>query len=347
MPVVEQPPMPITEKIVDAFLRCEIKAYLKANSISSSPSELTRWQQRVREKYREECYEQLLSGSPAKWCSGTPDLGSLRSRRYQLILDFVVALDEIHVRLDALMLTRSRTVRLDCPYIPVRCVPAEKLSTNDKLLLAFDAFAFSKAYGKMPRIGRIIHGRNHAVASVSLSVLLRNIQRVLKTIEDQQSNAGSPPVALNKHCAECEFQTRCRQDAVQKDDLSLLTTLSVKEQKKQHDKGIFTVLQLSYTFRPPTRSVRALPKHYPALKALAIRKNQIHILGTPTFRLPSTPVYIDVEGDPDRDFYYLIGLRVASERRPLRFAYWADTEPTNARFGRTVFALWANSTVHT
>jgi hypothetical protein len=78
-----------------------------------------------------------------------------------------------------------------------------------------------------------------------------------------------------------------------------------------------------------------LPKHQPALKALAIRKNQIHILGTPAFSLPRTPVYIDVEGDPHRDFYYLIGLRVASESQPLRHAFWADTQDDERQ-------IWAN-----
>ena len=311
------------------------RSYLKANSISGSPPELGGWQQRMTEKYREEWYEQLRSSSSAEWCSGTPDLRSLKSRHYQLIFDFVVALDEIDVRLDALMLARSGSAKLECPYIPVRFVPAERLSTNDKLLLAFDAFAFSQAYGKMPRAGRIIHGGNHAVVNLPLSVLLRKVQKVLRAIKDQQMNAAPPPLALNKHCAECEFQTRCRQEAVQKDDLSLLTTLSANERRRQNEKGIFTVLQFSYTFRPSRRSVHALPKHQPALKALAIRKSQIHILGTPTFTLPQTPVYIDVEGDPDRDFYYLIGFRIASENQPLRYSFWANTEDDERE-------IWAN-----
>ena len=232
-------------------------------------------------------------------------------------------------------MNRRPSTRIDCPYIPIRFVPSEKVSMFDKLLLAFDAVAFSKAYGKMPRLGRIIHGRDHAIATVPLSGLVRKIDSVLRAVSEQQARNASPPLALNKHCTECEFQSRCREIAVAKDDLSLLTTLSAKERKKQNDKGIFTVLQLSYTFRSPRRSGYSLPKHHPSLKALAIRKNQVHILGTPAFSLPQTPVYIDVEGDPDRDFYYLIGLRIASESKPLRYSYWADTEDDERE-------IWAN-----
>jgi len=66
-------------------------------------------------------------------------------------------------------------------------------------------------------------------------------------------------------------------------------TLTEKERNRWNVRGIFTVFQLSYTFRAPRRSARALPKHQPALKAIAIRKNQIHILGTPTVLGSRTP----------------------------------------------------------
>jgi predicted RecB family nuclease len=163
--------------------------------------------------------------------------------------------------------------------------------------------------------------------------LLPRVQLLLGRVADEQTKAATPPLALNKHCAECEFQSRCRQIAVQKDDLSLLPTLSEKERQKQNARGIFTVLQLSYTFRSPKRSARVLPKHQPALKALAIRKNQIHILGTPTVSLCGTPVYIDVEGNPDRDFYYLVGLRICSGGSSGHYSFWANT-PADER------AMW-------
>jgi predicted RecB family nuclease len=130
---------------------------------------------------------------------------------------------------------------------------------------------------------------------------------------------------LNRHCGECEFQKRCRQLAVDQDDLSLLANLSEKEWKKQHDKGIFTITQLSFTFRPRKRVTSPPSYHQHALKALAIRTNKIHVLGSVApDSTPVTPVYIDVEGDPDRDFYYLIGLRLPCDGSPIQHSFWAD-----------------------
>jgi len=84
------------------------------------------------------------------------------------------------------------------------------------------------------------------------------------------------------------------------------------------------VTQLSYTFRPRRRSTLGVPKHLPALKALAIREGKIHILGTPTLNGCGTPVYLDVEGDSDRDFYYLIGMRTGGELPSAQHSFWAD-----------------------
>jgi predicted RecB family nuclease len=64
----------------------------------------------------------------------------------------------------------------------------------------------------------------------------------------------SPPdLVLNRHCAECEFQNRCRQKAIEKDDLCLLSGMAEKERTEFNSKGIFTVTQLSHTFRPRRR----------------------------------------------------------------------------------------------
>jgi predicted RecB family nuclease len=60
------------------------------------------------------------------------------------------------------------------------------------------------------------------------------------------------------------------------------------------------------------------------LKALAIRKDRIHVVGTPTFNIPEGTVYLDVEGIPDHDFYYLIGLTYKARDEYVHHFFWAD-----------------------
>jgi hypothetical protein len=51
------------------------------------------------------------------------------------------------------------------------------------------------------------------------------------------------------------------------------------------------------------RPIDKRDKYQHSLKALAIREKKIHIVGSPAVKIEGTPVYLDVEGVPDRDFY--------------------------------------------
>jgi hypothetical protein len=115
--------------------------------------------------------------------------------------------------------------------------------------------------------------------------------------------------------------------------------MTVNERAKCAAKGIFTITQLSYGYRPRRRK-RIRPDAQPSkksakrpvpppktdfkLKALAIKKRQIHVIGAPSLKFEGVPTFLDVEEMPDRDFYYLIGLRFESHGVSEERSFWAD-----------------------
>src|SRR5271157_2077657 len=219
-------------------------------------------------------------------------------------------------------------------FIPIRFLFTNKLSKDDKLLLALDAFALSKSLGREVSIGRIVHGDDHTTLKVKTSAMTSEVRKRLERIATLLSNPAPPDLVLNPHCPECEFQARCRQKAEEKDDLSLLSNMSAKERKKFHTNGIFTVTQLSYTFRArrrPKRLAGKREKYHHSLKARAIREQKIHIVGSPELKIEGTPVYLDVEGLPDRDFYYLIGVRIGHGDSAVQHSLWADSVEDEGR----------------
>lgn len=169
-----------------------------------------------------------------------------------------------------------------------------------------------------------------------------HVARTRQTIEAIGATCcgrGPPPLVLNRHCAVCDFQPRCRGIAIERDDLSLLTAMTLKDRAKCNAKGIFTISQLSYGYRPRRRkrtrpdaegstkyAERAAPaaRHDHKLKALAIKKSQIHVVGAPSLKFEGTPTFLDVEGMPDRDFYYLVGLRFELDGEQVERSFWAD-----------------------
>jgi len=320
---------PISDTIYEAFLHCETKAYLLLEGATGVSSEIGDWQRTLGNDFKQSASEQLRSNVPAgEYYVGTPPRGALEQGLYRVIVDPLFEFTDIRTRLHAL----SRDV-VGAVYSPVRFVRSEKVATSDKLLVAFDALIVFRATGKMPRVGKIIHGSQYETVAIPLPKLVEKAKSIVFEIVAKQENATQPPLVLNKHCPACEFQSRCRQLAIEKDDLSLLANMTEKGRKQQNGKGIFTVTQLSYTFRPRRHSVRKLPpgvKHESALKALAIRKNRIHVLGMPTFAVPRGAVYLDVEGIPDLDFYYLIGLRYRRGDEDIQHSFWADS-PSDER----------------
>ena len=110
--------------------------------------------------------------------------------------------------------------------------------------------------------------------------------------------------------------------------------MTEKERTDFNSKGIFTVTQLAFTFRPRRRP-RGLKdkreRHHYALKALAIREKKLHIVGSPEIKIEGTPVYLDVEGLPDRGFYYLIGIRTKIGDAAVQHSLWADDPSDESR----------------
>ena len=105
--------------------------------------------------------------------------------------------------------------------IPIRFLFTNKLGEHDKLLLAFDAFLLSKVAERKIGFGKIIHGDDHRALKVNTTILYGEIQKRIERASVLLSSRTPPDLVLNRHCSECEFQTRCRQKAIEADDLTL------------------------------------------------------------------------------------------------------------------------------
>ena len=328
--------MAITQEIFEAFLKCHTKAHLMSHGVAlESATNLPL--KELDDTYRHHGSDELRAlVADGQLYIGTPSVQAIGRRLYPLIAGCSLSTPNLKAELHGLRLVRG-TGRADRgDYIPFRFLYNEKISSTDRLLLAFDAFVFSQVVGINPRFGEFIHGRERRTTKVPLTTLYNKVGAALTAIAAQAAQSSPPPVVLNKHCAECQFALHCRPIAQNADDLSLLSKMSEKEREKYHRKGIFTVTQLSHTFRHRRLSGEAHHDH--ALKALAIRKNQVHVLGKVAWSYSGTPVYIDVEGDPDRDFYYCIGIRFEAAGSIVQRSYWADDPSDEER-------MWADCLV--
>jgi predicted RecB family nuclease len=337
--------MRISSDLFNAFLKCPTKCWLRASGEPASGGAYAEWVKSKSRSYHATEIERLLS-EPKNEVVVSPPPENLKAAQWHLAANLSVRAQMktgvLESEVQAVERVPSEGRGRAAQFIPIRFLFADKLSDDDKLLLAFDAFVLSQATGLEVGFGKIIHGDDHREVKVKVAAHACEVRKCVERIATLLSRPTPPELVLNRHCGECEFQTRCRRKAIETEDLSLLSGMSAIERKKLHCKGIFTVTQLSYTFRPRRRPKRLRGKrerYHHSLKALAVREKTIHIVGRPELKIDGIPVYLDVEGLPDRDLYYLIGVRIGSGDSAVHHSLWADIATDEGRIWREFLAI--------
>ncbi|GBL46851.1 hypothetical protein SFMTTN_2676 [Sulfuriferula multivorans] len=315
----------VTSRLLEAFLACPFKCHLLSEGEVPGGTEYSAWAAARDESYRRDGVRKLASQEVGP-CIASAEPGLWKRESWQFAVAKTVRAEGWEAEIA--LIQRLPQAGASSRFVPIRFAANNRLSASDKTMAAFEAISLAKAFGAKTGAAKIVHGDKPATISVNAAVLSRAVHRKVSQVAALLS-ADLPPVAvLNRHCPECGYQDRCRKEAVGTDDLSLLSNLTGKERARYRGKGIFTVSQLAYTFRPRRRSKRlaARPERYHhALKALAIREQKIHVVGKPVMPVDGTPVFIDVEGLPDRNFYYLIGIRVEEPGGTEHRSLWADS----------------------
>jgi predicted RecB family nuclease len=327
--------MIVTCQLFDAYLDCDTKCWLRAHAEPCIGNAYAEWARQKNEAYYEDARERWFARFPEKGRVIAPSISKdAKDTTWRVAADVRLQANSLESRLQAVEKVPPDGLDRTVQFIPYRFQFTNKLIKNDKLLLAFDALVLSGAMGCNMSFGKIIHGDSHATSKVKLSSLVSTVRKEVASLVALLANDSPPELVLNRHCGQCEFQPRCRTRATEKDDLSLLSGISEKERKRLHNRGIFTVTQLSYTFRPRRRGRKLPNKHekfHHSLRALAIRERTIHVVDLLAPQLDGTLVYLDVEGLPDRDFYYLIGIRVGTGTDAVQYAFWANDETAEKR----------------
>ena len=214
-------------------------------------------------------------------------------------------------------------------YEPTIVVGTHSITKEQKIELAFVGHVLGLVQNKLPVVGTVV-GAGVQIHKVKLDSFYKKLRPTIHILKDWTATPASepPPVILNRHCPYCQFRNECKEKAEKDDDLSLLDRMTPKLIRRYHNKGIFTLNQLSYLFKP--RRKRKRPKktleHFnPELQALAIRTGKIYIQELPELPRHRVELFLDIEGIPDQNCYYLMGLLVCKNENNTYHSFWANT----------------------
>ena len=214
-------------------------------------------------------------------------------------------------------------------YEPTIVVGTTGVQREQILRLAFAGHVLGQVQGATPAVGHLVTaGCEHH--RINLQPEYKTVNSIIAHIRDWSADSSlqPPPVVLNKHCPYCPFKTACTGSAEAADNLSLLDRMTPKAMQRYHSKGVFTVTQLSFLFKPRRRKRRDRQRSLQfnlEIQALAIRTGKIYIQALPEIQQSDIALFLDIEGIPDRKFSYLIGLLIQDHGTAAQHSFWADT----------------------
>lgn len=319
----------ITDDIFINFLNCNRKAFLRAAGIPGYPTDIETVLLDLGRVYRRQALEAFLASYSAQdVLYDPPRLEEALKSTIQVIVKATASADGLSSVIHVAERMKATAQRRAPVFAPVLFVLNETISHADKMLLAFSALALSSVQGELPAIGKIIHGSTYKVLKCKIEPLIGEVRKVVAQIRTARAkDTAAPRVRLKQHCNICEFRADCQQLAEEADDLSLLRGLSDKEIQKQQRRGVTTITQFSYTYRPGRRGklkTGKVRRHDHALQAVAIRDKTVYVLDSPVIPHSRVALYLDVEGVPDRGFDYLIGLVAVVDNCTSTHYFWAD-----------------------
>jgi predicted RecB family nuclease len=318
----------ITRDVLESYLCCKYKGYLKQTGQAGTPSDYETLRTALRSEVKHGAIAKIVAQHQANHILRNVVLTtSVLKCGPIFVLEATVEDDLLSLGLDGLKKVPGASTLGEFLYLPMLFHEGQHVRQEQRLLLELYGLLLSRYQASAPTSGIIWYGREEKATRIKLNPDLGTAEQLLLDLKKMVNTETPPPLILNAHCQICEFRQRCHDQAVREDNLSLLRGISEQEMKGYRRKGLLTITQLAHTFRPRRRGKRAgqeTTRRSYALQALAIRDKRIYVLGAPN--LPSSPVhvYLDIEGNPEAGFVYLIGLIVVENGTEKHYAFWAD-----------------------
>ena len=212
--------MKITSSLFDAFLKCATKCHLRSLGETGSGNEYAEWVRGQDETYQRDAARRLREAVPeTERAVGPPATENLKDAKWRLAVDLVAQTpakspdtqlrqsppneetpelrslaseQPLESCLHAVERVPSEGRGKPARFVPIRFVFRNKLTKDDRLLLAFDALILSQVLGREVSLGKIIHGDDHATLKVKTAVLTAEVRKHVDKIAALLSSPAPP-----------------------------------------------------------------------------------------------------------------------------------------------------------
>lgn len=324
--------MHVNNEILYGFVFCQFKAFLKSKRQKGIISEYQTLYNQLKQKQKRRFEQNLSENGSQIFTESTFDNIILKEG---VSLDLTFKVSNLNLIFDGIEFTGTYNI------IPIFVTPFEKVTKYDKQFILLQSYYIQKECNIKIEYVKVIYGKHLNKRKFKLSALTLSIKKLIGALNAIAIDSAEPSLILNNHCAVCEYRAYCMKKAKADDNLSLLDRATTKIIEKYKKKGIFTVQQLSYLYRPRRRrkqKLKPIISHNVEIQALAIRTDKTLVQLLPELTRQPIEIFLDVEGNPDHDTYYLIGLIVIDNQQIINYSFWANNESNEVNIWRQLLS---------
>ena len=236
--------------MVEAYLHCATKCWLLSRGEVGSINVYAEWVRDKNNSYRKAGTLQILNSIQRKDCVSSPSENeNFKTSIWKFASDVTVSIKDLesHIHLIERVSLKDHT---PVQLVPIRIIANNKLTKFDKLMIAYDASILAENSKSEIAYGKIIHGDSFSCSKIKTSLLVGEVMKSTGKIRLLLASNVPPKLVLNRHCQECAFQLCCHENATVKDDLSLLSGITGK------DNLSFKTIELARSFASEGFEVR-------------------------------------------------------------------------------------------
>lgn len=312
----------ITNELISSLVFCKYKYCLQLNGKPQDNDYVDHVQNKRIDLFKKFHNDILKKNHNVIEFTNFNTLASITDNGKYIFVNIRFNINEFHLNLDFLEVDRIKGVNT---ITPVFIHPNSNISNQDRTIYNTIAFLFAEHTKTEISHIKIVFGQksNPKLIKTNYEIAQEFLKGSFNIVEKEIRQTFTKI----KHCNICSFWPHCEKVLIERDDISLLGSIGKKEITNYNNKGIFTINQLSYTYRPrrskKSSSLENNRFHY-NLRALALREKKTIIATVPNFNLKPCSIFFDFESIPEQNFTYLIGIIVIENGIKSRHSFWAD-----------------------
>jgi predicted RecB family nuclease len=209
-------PCVITDELLEAFLKCKYKAKLHALGRTGQLSDFEKHQTSQAKAHHAQVRAKLFLLPEAASRPEAPHI----QLNVAMLQQCQERLHNVCVRSANLAATIDAIERVDVPsalgcfsYRAIQFVREPDPSISAKLLLAYRSMLLGEIQSMPPSSAIMICGPKLELRKIKLGALMGKVCDLLKELTVQLAGMKEPPLALNSHCAICQFRKECKEEA--------------------------------------------------------------------------------------------------------------------------------------